>query len=81
MTRMRLLLFLGLLVGSMVLAGCCGWDPCRPLPDPCCNPCGCNPCDPCGGAMMPATQPAMPAGEDAGTGGGSASCGGGKACG
>ena len=48
MSKVRTLIVLGLLMGSMVLAGCCGFDPCNPLPDPC-NPCSspCDPCDPC----------------------------------
>ena len=40
MSKVRTFLVLGLIVGSMTLAGCCGFDPCDPFPDPCCD-------DPC----------------------------------
>jgi hypothetical protein len=72
MSKVRTFVILGLLVGSMALvAGCCGFDPCDPLPDPCCdNPCGTA-------APAPAPAPAA-AGKSCGGGGG---CGGGKSCG
>ena len=47
MSKVRTLIVLGLLLGSSILAtGCCGFDPCDPFPDPCCDS-PCNPCDPC----------------------------------
>ena len=75
MSKVRTFMILGLLVGSMAIAaGCCGFDPCDPLPDPCCDaPCG----DPCGDAAAPAPAPAeAPKADAAGN-----SCGGGKSCG
>ncbi len=73
MNKVKLFLVLGLLVGSMTFAGCCGFDPCDPLPNPCCD----DPCaDPCGTpAPAPAAAPA-----DAAPAAGN-SCGGGKSCG
>jgi hypothetical protein len=67
MNKVRTFVLLGLILGSMVIGGCCGFDPCNPIPDPCCG--GCNDCcDPCGAPAAPAAAPA-------------ASCGGGKSCG
>ena len=51
MKTLRTVTALLFLVGAMTLtAGCCGYDPCDPFPDPCgCN----NPCDPCAPACDP----------------------------
>ena len=62
MKTLRTVTALLFLVGAMTLtAGCCGYDPCDPFPDPCgcnnpCDPCAPNPCDPC----QPACDPCDP---------------------
>ena len=74
MSKVRTFVILGLLEGSMVfVAGCCGFDPCDPLPNPCDSGCA-SPC----GTAAPAPAPAPAAGKSCG---GGAGCGGGKSCG